>query len=448
MDKPLDQLTDALLAAARRAGADAADAVAVAGTSLSIDVRAGALEQAERSEGVDVGLRVMIGRRQACVSSSETSAETFAEMAERGVAMAREAPEDPGVTQAAPEQFATDLDMARLDLADPAPEPDPAALEAAAREAEAAALALKGISTVESASAGYGSRAVHLATSAGFSAGYARTDSSLFCIAITGEGTGMERDYFGEMRAHRADLPTPEEVGRTAAERALARAGARKPPTGRYPVLYDERVASGLIGHLVAAANGTAIVRGASWLSDAMGEAVLPLGLSLVEEPHRPRAAASRLYDGEGLPTTTAPLVEAGVLRRWVLDLATASKLGLPSTANAARGPSAPPSPAAGNLRLTEGVRTREELIAEMGTGLLVTSFIGATINPTTGDYSRGASGFWVEGGEIAYPVNECTIAGNLREMLRTIVPANDARQHLSRVVPSLLVEGLTIAGT
>jgi PmbA protein len=212
-------------------------------------------------------------------------------------------------------------------------------------------------------------------------------------------------------------------------------------------VLYDERVAGGLIGHLVAAVNGTAIVRGASWLSGALGDEVLPRGLSLVEEPHRPRISASRLFDGEGLPTETRPLVADGTLVRWVLDLSTAAKLGLDSTANAARGTSSPPAPSAGNLRLTQGDRSREALVADMGTGLLVTSLIGATINPTTGDYSRGASGFWVENGEIAYPVNECTIAGNLREMLRTVEPANDARPHLARVVPSLLVEGLTLAG-
>ncbi|MEM1429789.1 MAG: metallopeptidase TldD-related protein [Pseudomonadota bacterium] len=447
MQTPLDTLTQALLDAARAAGADAAEAIAMQGTSISIDVRAGALEQAERSESTDVGLRVLLGQRQACVSSSETTASTFAEMAARAVAMAREAPKDPGVLQADPSRLAKDTDMGRLELDDPAPEPAPAALEAAARTAEAVALAHEGITMAEAASAGYARRRVHLATSTGFSAGYARTDSSLFCVAITGEGTGMERDYYGESRNHATDLPSPEEVGRIAAERTLARSGARKPPTGAAPILYDERIAAGLIGHLVSAINGSAIVRGASWLSDAMGQEVLPRGMSLIETPHRPRTSASRLFDGEGLPTSTSPLVEDGVLKRWVLDLSTAAKLGLDSTANAARSVSAPPSPSAGNLVLTEGHATRDDLIADMGTGLLVTSLIGATINPTTGDYSRGASGFWVENGEIAYPVNECTIAGNLRDMLRTLVAANDARPHLSRVVPSLLVEGLTIAG-
>ncbi|SDI63955.1 TldD/PmbA family protein [Aliiruegeria lutimaris] len=447
MDQPLESLTQALLDAAARAGADAADAIAVDGTSLSIEVRGGALETAERSEGVDVGLRVMLGQRQACVSASDLSPATFAEMAERAVAMAREAPEDPGVAQATPEQFARDFDETALELVDPSAEPEPAALEQAAREAESAALSVKDISRVDTVGAGYGRRRMHIATSAGFAGGYARSESSLYAVAITGEGTGMERDYYGDSRVFRADLDSPEKVGLTAAERTIARRGARKPPTGAYPVLYDERISSSLIAHLLNAINGNAIVRGGSWLRGAMGVSVLPGRLSLVEEPLRPRTAAARPFDAEGLPTASRDIVRDGVLKRWVLDIATARKLGLESTANAARGTSAPPSPSVTNLSLTQGSVSREELLAQMGTGLLVTSMIGATINPMTGDYSRGASGFWVENGEITYPVNECTIAGNLREMLRSLVPANDARTHLSRVVPSLLVEGLTLAG-
>jgi len=447
MHAPLSDHTAALLEAARRAGADAADAMAVAGASLSVHVRGGRLEQAERAEGVDVGLRVMVGRRQACVAASDTAPGVFAEMAARAVAMAREAPEDPGVMQAGPDRFARDTDLAALDLVDPAPEPDAAALEEAARAAEAAALAVAGVSTVEVASAGHARRALHLATSAGFAATQTATRTSLSCVAISGAGTAMERDWCGESRAHAADLPAPEEVGGLAGSRAAAMAGARKPPTGRFPVLYDERVAGGLIGHLVAAINGAAIVRGASWATDLLGAAVLPAGLSLVEEPHRARIPGSRLYDGEGLPVARREVVADGVLTGWFLDLATAAKLGMESTASAMRGTGAPPAPGAGNLTLTPGSASRDELIAQMGEGLLVTSMIGATINPTTGDYSRGASGFWVAGGRIAYPVNECTVAGNLREMLRTLVPANDARPHAGRQVPSLLVEGLTLAG-
>jgi PmbA protein len=443
----LADLTDAMLQAATRAGADAADAIAIDGTSLSIGVLHGALEQAERAEGIEIGLRVMVGPRQACVSASDTKPETLAEMAERAVAMARLAPEDATIGLADPADLSPVRDDRGLDMNDPAPDPDPAALEDAALRAEAAALAVQGISQVQSASAGFSRRRVHLAASNGFSGGYARSDHGLGCVAITGEGLKMERDYFGDGRNHAADLMSPEEVGRRAALRTVARAGARKPPTGAYPVIYDERISSGLIGHLLAATNGSAIVRGASWARDLLGAQVLPKGLSLIEDPHRPRTAASRPFDAEGLPTARREIVSDGVLTAWTLDLGTARKLGLASTANASRGTGSPPSPSVGNAALTQGDLDRDGLLREMGTGLLITSMIGASINPTTGDYSRGASGFWVENGEIAYPVNECTVAGNLRDMLLSLRPANDARPHLSRVVPSLLVEGMTIAG-
>ena len=447
MSAALAGLTEQLLAAARRAGADSADALAVDGTSLSIEVAKGRLEHAERAEGVDIGLRVLIGTRQAVVSSSDTKPDTIARMAERAVAMAREAPEDPTVGLADPADLAADRDASGLDLADTAPEPAPADLQDAACMAEAAALAVAGISRMDTTSAAYGRRRMHLAATNGFSGGYTRTDWSLSAVAITGEGTKMERDWYGETRSHGADLPTPEEVGRRAGERTVARAGARKPPTGSFPVLYDERVASSLVGHLLAATNGTAIVRGASWLRDAMGEAVLPDGLSIEEDPRRPRVTGSRPFDGEGLATRRRLIVEDGRLVAWTLDLATARKLGLSSTASAARGTSAPPSPSNSNIALTQGTASREDLLRDMGRGLLITSLIGSSINANTGDYSRGASGFWVENGEIAYPVNECTVAGNLRDMLRRLIPANDARTWSSRVVPSLLVEGLTLAG-
>lgn len=443
----LDRIAQTLLGIARKAGAEAADAVVVAGDAVSIDVRAGRLEQAERAEGVDIGLRVLIGRRQACVSSSDVSERVMAEMAERAVAMAREAPEDPHAGLAGPDQLAQGWDLAALELSDPSPDPSAADLQADALAAEAAARGHAGISQIDSASASFSRRAFHMAASNGFSGGYARSSRSVSCVAITGTGGAMERDWAAESRIWQADLPDAASVGHLAAERTLARAGARKPPTGSFPVLYDERVANSLIGHLLGAINGTAIARGASWLRDAMGQPVLPPGMDLIEDPLRPRISGSRPFDGEGLACARRALVADGVLQGWVLDLATARKLGLTSTASAARGTGGPPAPSPGNVTLTQGLASRADLIRDMGTGLLVTSMLGATISATTGDYSRGAAGFWVENGEIAYAVNECTIAGNLRDMLRRLTPANDARAHLSTVVPSLLVEGLTLAG-
>lgn len=442
----LADLAEALKEAALKAGADAADAMALRESAVSVDVRHGALEHAERAEATELGLRVLVGQRQACVSASDIAPATMTALAERALAMARAAPDDPSLGLADPREIARDWDLGALDLVDPEAEPDAGALLASARALEAAALSRDGITQAE-ASAGHVRREVFVAQSNGFAGGHARSHSTRGVVAYCGSGTGMERDSAFEMRLHAADLPEAGEIGRRAGDRALSRLGAVKPPTGRYPVLFDERVGASLIGHLLAAINGEAIARGASWARDLMGKSVLPPGMSLVEDPLRPRGPASRPFDAEGLATRPTAFVEDGRLCGWVLDLATARRLGLKSSANAIRGPSSPPAPGITNLELTPGARSREDLIRDMGTGLLVTSLIGATINPNTGDYSRGASGFWVEGGRIAHPVHEGTIAGNLREMLATLVAADDAREHRAMRVPSLLVEKMTLAG-
>ena len=447
--KNIAEVAESLLKEARRAGAEAADAIVAAGSEVSVNVRSGELEHAERSEGKEAGLRVIIGRKQACVASYDLRLDTFRELAERAVAMARVAPEDSSIGLAAEEQLATSLKFEKLELVDPSAEPRPEQLEEDALRAEASASSVAGVSMVESAASGYGRSAVHIAATNGFSGGYERTARSCFCQAITGEGLGMETDGYGESRVFASDMSSPEEIGRVAGERTASRNGASKlGSTGAYPVLFDERVAKSLIQHLLSAINGRSVARGSSWLLDAMEGSVLPGGLSLKEEPHRPRSASSKPFDAEGLPTAAKPIVERGVLKTWTLDLATARKLGLESTGNAARGPSAPPSPSVSNVALTEGESSRQELLREMGDGLLVTSMIGTSINPTTGDYSRGASGFWVKNGEIGRPVNELTIAGNLKQVLMSIIPANDSREFSSIRVPSLLVEGLTVAGS
>ena len=443
----LQSLTEQLLSAARQAGADQADAVAVSAAAVSVDVRAGKLEHAERAEGVEIGLRVLLGGRQACVSASDHSARTIQEIAARAVAMARETPVDDNLGLAEADQLTRDTDSSRLDLYDHGADPTPEALQDAALRAEAAALAVDGVSKIESASASHSRRQMWISATNGFSAGLGRSGHGLSTIAITGEGTGMERDWAGESRVHLSDMPEPEEIGRLAAERTVDRRGAKKPPTGAFPILYDERVASGLIGHLVSAVNGAAVARGASWLRDALGEQVLPPGFDLIELPHLARMGGSRIFDAEGLPTADRALVRDGVLQGWTLDLATARKLGMESTASAMRGAGSPPSPGVTNLALTPGTSTRDELIRDMGRGLIVTSMLGASINSTTGDYSRGASGFWVENGQITHAVNECTIAGNLRDMLMHVTAANDLRDWRAMRVPSLLVEGMTLAG-
>lgn len=447
MTLDLSEISHQMLAAAKRHGADAADALVVNGTSLSVEVLNGALEHAEQSEGTDLGLRVLIGQQQATVSVSDTRADAIEEMAERAVSMAKLAPIDPHCGLAQASEIATAWDCDVLKLADPAPSRAPAEFQALALEAEAAANAHKDISQVQSSAAGYSNTSLHLATSEGFSGGYQRTNNSISCVAIAGEGTSMERDYCGEVRTFFDDLPDPKEIGDLAAVRTLERVGSSQPPTGSFPVLFDERISSSLIAHFLSSINGSMIVRGSSWLKDAMGQDVLPKGIDLIEDPTRPFVAGSKPFDAEGLLTTPKHIVKDGVLSSWVLDLATARALEQKSTANAARSVSAPPMPSSGNIDITQSAASKDSLISQMGTGLVVTSLIGSTINPNTGDYSRGAAGFWVENGEIVRPVSGCTIAGNLGPMLRSIIPANDAQEHLSRRIPSLLVEGLTIAG-
>lgn len=444
----LSDLTQHMLDAAKAAGADQADAVASQGASISIDVRNGSLEHAERSEGVDIGLRVFVGQRSAIVSGSDVRPATIATMAERAVAMAKEAPEDPYSRLAHGAELSLEHAQLDLEMADASPEPTAAALEEDARRAEAAAMAVQGVTQMDAAGAGYSSSNVFLATSNGFSGGVAYTGRSTSAVAIAGTGTGMERDYDADTRIFQSDLRSPEEIGTQAGQRAVERLHPQKPKTGSYPIIFDERISSSLIGHLLAATNGAMIARGSSWAKDLLGEQILPAGLSLIEDPHRARVNGSRAFDGEGLATSKRTIVDNGVLTGWTLDLASAQKLGLQSTGNATRGVSSAPSPSSWNVALTQGQKTKQDLIRDMGRGLFITSMIGSTINPNTGDYSRGASGFWIENGEIAYPVSELTVAGNLRDMLSRIIPANDARTHLSRVVPSLLIEGMTLAGS
>ena len=447
MTQELQELSQMLISAAMQAGADEADALVVQGQSILINVRGGQLEKAERSEGTELGMRVLIGKRQASVSASDTRQATITEMAARAVAMASEAPEDPYIGLADATALAQNWSIDKLELNDPSAEPSPENLRQDAADAEAAALAEPGISQVEGAAARFGRMHIQLATSNGFSGDYTRSGRSIFCSAIAGTGSEMERDYDGDSRIFQSDLRAASEIGRLAAKRSTERLGARKPKTGAFPILFDERISASLITHLLAAANGAAIARGGSWLRKSLEKPVLPPGLSITEDPHRPRVSGSRPFDGEGLPTVPRKIVEDGVLLGWTLDLATGQKLGMRSTANAARDTGSPPSPSNWNITLTEGTDSREALISGMGTGMLVTSMIGATINLNTGDYSRGAAGFWIENGEITHPVNECTIAGSLPDMLLHLTPANDARKHLSRVVPSCLIEGMTLAG-
>lgn len=444
-DAPALELAADLVAKARAAGADAADVMAVDSVSLSLAWRLGNLEKLERSEGGDVGLRVFIGKRQAIVSSSDRSPRALAELVERAVAMARTVPEDPYCGLADPAELAGELPS--LDICDPA-EPTAESLIEAVRRAEDAARAVPGVTNSEGAEAGWGRSLVAIAASNGLANGYAVSHASLSASVLAGDGaTGMERDYDYSSAVYLSDLRSPEDIGQGAGRRAVARLNARKVKTCQVPVIYDPRVARGLVSHFAGAVNGASVARGTSFLKDRLGQPVFRPGVAVVDDPHRRRGLRSRPCDGEGVATAKRDVVADGVLTTWFLDLRSARQLGLKSTGHAARGTSAPPSPSCSNLYLAAGAVTPHELYEDVAQGFYVTELFGQGINGLTGDYSRGAAGFWIENGDLAYPVHEVTVAGNLKDMFLALTPANDLEFRFGIDSPTVRLDGMTVAG-
>jgi PmbA protein len=437
-------LIDDLITRARRAGADAADAVLFEGTSLSHAQRLGRIEKLERSEGYDLGLRVLIGKRQAIVSSNERNAERLDELVERVVAMARAVPEDPYCGLAAPEALARD--WPDLDLADP-DEPAPETLIAHAAAAEDAARSVKGVSNSEGAEASWSRSRVALAASNGFAGSYVGTGHGVSVAVLAGEGTKMERDYDYSSAVHAGDLEDAAAVGRRAGERAVKRLGARKVATCKVPVVYDPRVAGSLLRHLLGAISGPSVARGTSFLKDKLGARVFGPGITIIDDPHKPRGLRSRPFDAEGVRNRRRAIVADGVLETWILDLASARQLGLETTGHASRGTGGPPGPSPSNLWLEPGPVTAAELLGDIESGLYVTELMGMGVSGITGDYSRGAAGFWIEHGALAYPVSEVTIAGNLKDMFQHMAAANDLKFRTGIDSPTVRIDGLTVAG-
>jgi PmbA protein len=449
MSSLLDQsaltgLAERLVDAARRAGADAADAVALRSMSLSVDVRDGAVEETQRAESDDVGLRVLVGQRQAVVSTNDIAGNGADALAERAVAMARVAPEDRYAGLADDDFLARkipDLDLIDENV------PSVTDLERLALASEAAGLAVSGVTKSGGASAGAGIGGMVLVTSRGFHGAYLGSHHGFSMTAISGEGTGMERDYDFSSALHAADLDDPETVGRKAGERAVSRVNPRKVSTAKVPVVFEPRIAGSIVGHLASAINGSAIARKTSFLQDKLGERLFRPGIRIVDDPLRPRGLRSRPFDGEGVMGRRIAIVEDGVLTTWVLDSATARELGMTTTGHAQRGVSSSPSPGSTNLHLEAGSVTPEALIADITSGFYVTDLIGMGANLVTGDYSRGAAGFWIENGKLTFPVSEVTIAGHLLDMFASLTPANDLAFRYGTNAPSVRMEGLTVAG-
>ncbi len=430
-----------LVEAAIRAGADAADAVISRSRSASVSVRLGKVEGTEASDSDSVSLRVFVGKRVASVAAPAASpAET---LALRAVAMARASPEDPVQGLAEPGLLAREVPD--LDLFDPT-EVDSATLKEAALAAEEAALAVPGVTNSGGSSAYAGSGGMVLATSDGFLGHYQVSRFSRSVSAIAGEGTGMERDYEFTSRIHFAELDDPERIGRNAGERAVRRLGARQVRTGKYPVVLDPRVARSIAGHLASAVNGASVARGSSFLRDRMGSRILHESIQVRDDPLRRRGPASRPFDGEGVAGEPLDIVDAGVLQHWLLSTSAGRQLGLPTNGRGARsGSSVVPAPT--NFSIEPGTSAPEELVASVRNGFYATELFGQGVNLVTGEYSRGASGFWIENGELTYPVSEVTLASNLPDMFLNMIAASDLDRYFSIASPTLLIEGMTLAG-
>jgi PmbA protein len=435
----------ALVEAARRAGADAADVLYAADASTGIQVRLGELEDVERSEGEEIGLRFFHGSRSASVSSSDLSDDALAALVERAAAMAREAPEDPYAGLAPEDRLlrGDPIDVEGDDGRDPAP----LELKQRALEAEDVARSFPGITNSEGAGFSASRSVIALATSHGFCRGYTTSGYSGSVSVIGGEGGAMQRDYSSHSSRHYEDLDAPEALGRLAAQRTLARLNPAKVPSGTMPVVFDPRVGNSLVGHLLGAMTGAAIARRTSFLLGREDEAIFPETIIIRDDPHRRRGLRSRPFDGEGLATAPTDLVANGRVTGWLLDSASARQLGLAPTGHASRGIGGAPGAGPTNVDLMPGGVTPEALMADIAQGLYVTELIGQGVNPVTGDYSRGASGFLIENGRIGPAVAEITIAGNLLDMFRTFVAADDLEPRRATNVPTLRVEGMTVAG-
>jgi PmbA protein len=437
-------ITTRLVEMATRAGATAADAMLVAEASSGVTVRLGELEDVHRSEGQEVGLRVFDGQRSASVASSDFSGEALSGLVERAVAMAREAPEDQ-FAGLAPADLLLKGAAPELDSFDPH-EPSPAEMRAQALEAENVARGVAGVTNSNGGSFSASRSTVSLGTSGGFAGSYRASGFSCSASVIAGEGAGMQRDYAYHSARHFADLEGAETIGRRASERAVARVGPTKPEAGVYPILFDPRVSSSLLGHLSGAINGAAIARGASFLLGKLGERIFAPGVTVRDDPHRRRGLRSRAFDGEGLPVAASHLIADGVLTTWLADSAAARQLGIRPTGHASRGVSGAPGAAPSNLSLQPGQRSREQLMSAFPRAILVTELIGQGVNGVTGDYSRGAAGFLIEGGEIVRPVAEITIASNLLAMFASLEPGSDLEYRTGVDAPTVLIPEMTVA--
>jgi PmbA protein len=437
-------LLETLLKRAKALGASAADAVLSDSASTAVNRRLGKPEALTRSEEADIGLRVFIGQRAAIVSSSDRSSEALDQMAERAVAMAKSVPEDKYAGLADPAELAKTIPD--LELFD-ATELSVSEMTEKADAAEDAARGVKGVTNSDGAACSAARDTVYYVASNGFKGGYSSSSFNISVSVIAGKDTNMETDYDYDSAAWLKDLKAPEKIGQSAGERAVRALNPRKGPTRRLPVVFDRRISGGLLGSLSGAISGTSVARGTTFLKDKLNERIFSAGLTVFDDPFLKKGLRSHPFDAEGISPQKRRIIDDGVLTGWLLDCASARQLGLKSTGNASRGASSPPSPKPANFYLENGKKTVEELLKGVEEGFFVTQLMGSGVNMVTGDYSRGARGFWIEKGKVTYAVSEMTIASNLKDMWKSLEAANDLEFKTGVDAPTVLIESMTVAG-
>ncbi len=436
---------DDLISQAKKAGADAADAIYVCDAATQVQMRLGNLEDVERSEGEEIGLRVFVGKRSATVSSSDMDPAILSALVDRALDMAKEAPEDQ-YAGLAPEDLILKSDPHPID-GDDGEDPEPEVLREMALQAEDAARAVSGVTNSEGGGASAGRASVALATSHGFSGAYSTSGYSVSASVIAGEGDGMERDYAYDSKRYFEDLDNAEQIGKEAGERAVSRLNPVDFKSGAMPVVYDPRVGNSLLGHFIGAISGSSIARKTSFLLDALDTQIFDNAITIIDCPHRKRGQRSKAFDGEGLPTAKTKLIDDGRLTQWIMESAAARQLGLKPTGHASRGVGGAPGVSVTNLHMCNGTVAKSDLIKDIRHGVYITELIGMGVNPVTGDYSRGAGGFLITDGEIGPPISEITIAGNLKDMFASLIPADDLEYKFAINTPTLRTDSMTVAG-
>lgn len=439
-----DTLSQNIIDKTIKAGATDCDVVLAKGSSRSISFRLGKVEDIEESNGSTFGIRALIGGKQAFISSSDSDKDNIEKLIHRLIQMTKLAPEDETACLGDPTLYETNFE--NLDLFQENPTNTDVLIEMA-KECEEAALSNKGITNSEGSGSSFSEAEFFIANSKGFSSGYKSSSNSISCSVIAGEGQLMERDYDYAVARHISDLALPSDVGNSSANKAIQRLNPRKIDSCNTSVIFDKRISDDIIGYVASAASGTAIARGTSFLKDSLCKQIFNKDINIVDDPKMLRGLGSRPFDGEGLKTNKKDIVQNGVLKTWLLNTSTAKKLNLKSTGNASRGVGSPPGISASNLFMTNGVHSYEDMIKSTKSGFYATELIGMGVNLITGDYSMGASGMWIENGEIKFPVSEITIASNLKDMFLNLTAANDLEFKSRSNAPTIRIEGMTLAG-